>query len=189
MHSQSVVCRFHRVDHVNCSGLLRGHGNFLLGRSPEHLPTSGLRLLSENKSFPALGQLPRYSPPGPIATNHSLFSALGAEHRLTLARVYAAFCVVHRDSPVAGGLPEPTPGDRFRILEVRYRVRKCLWKRLFSRHIYFRLKVASWMLCNLIHTSCASVRANPDPGGSDERAVCSIGTARTANRRTAFARL
>jgi hypothetical protein len=38
---------------------------------------------------------------------------------------------------------------RFRILEARCDLCKCLWKWLFFRHNHPSLKMALWMLCNL----------------------------------------
>jgi len=106
-----------------------------------------------------------------------------------MALFYAPFedLSFHRGFP--GGLGQGS-GRGIRILVARGDPRKCLWKWLFFRHSHPHGKVALWMLTQ-IEISQLNSRYEQilNPGGSDDGAVRSTRTARTANCRTLIARL
>jgi len=180
----------HRVDHVNCARHSRECRNFLLGRSPEPIIISS-----------EIAEIAGYFPPGfylflaatcvfdPTLTNPVCPETWASTHILPW------FYAMPSVSSWLGGIVKTD-----KILE------KCLAKRPCSAatnslQVPVEMSVLSsqpfFMQSGTVDATqfgnipVASFRSTKFfiPGGSDDGAVRTVRTARTANRRTAFARL
>ena len=140
---------FHRVDHVNCSGFFRRHGNFHLGCLPDpSLParTCGpVRMKIIPASWDWQGQ---HSPERHIQTaasvvlcqpgagsGYAYFTHLFASSAAILTAKAEAWI---KDCEADSAFWKPAA-----------LACKCLWKWLFVGHSHSRLKVALWMLHNM----------------------------------------